>query len=138
MMATVQQRIQIGELAEQAGVSIRTIHYYEQLGLIQPVEREGTGYRYYDERSLKRLRIIAALKKTGLSLDEISQVIDFYFEESSGIKGKQEVVSILERHLAEVNQRFTELQQLRDDLIANIARIKAFIEVMNKEGKELK
>jgi len=133
-MATVQQRIQIGELAEQAGVSIRTIHYYEQLGLMQPVEREGTGYRYYDEQSLKRLRIIAALKKTGLSLDEISQVIDFYFEESSGIKGKQEVVSILERHLAEVNQRFTELQQLRDDLIANIARIKAFVEVTNKEG----
>lgn len=121
--------MQIGELAEQAGVSNRTIHYYEQMGLIQPAEREGTGYRYYDEQSLKRLRIIAALKKLGLSLDEIGQVIDLYFEDTSGIKGKQEVVGILEKHLAEVNQRFAELQQLRDDLIANIAKIKAYIAV---------
>lgn len=119
--------MQIGELAEWAGVSQRTLHYYEQIGLMQPSEREGTGYRYYDEQSLRRLRIIAALKKLGLSLNEIGQVIDLYFETPSGIKGKQEVVVILERHLAEIDQRFAELQRLRDDLIANIARMKAYI-----------
>jgi MerR family transcriptional regulator, copper efflux regulator len=127
-----QERMQISELAEKAGVSNRTIYYYEQLGLIQPADRQGTGYRYYDDLSLRRLRIIAVLKKLGLSLEEIGQVIDFYFDDTSGIKGKQQVVAILEKHLAEVEQRFVELQRLRDDLIANIARIKAFIEIAKK------
>lgn len=126
--------MQIGELAERAGVSHRTIHYYEELGLVEPAEREGTGYRYYDETSLKRLRKINTLKELGLSLEEIGQVINLYFEDPSRmIEGKQQVVSILEEHLAETDQRLEELQQFRDDLIANIARIKSYIEAA-KQG----
>lgn len=52
--------MRIGELAERAGVSHRTIHYYEGLGLLQPAEREGVGYRYYDETSLRRINKIGA------------------------------------------------------------------------------
>lgn len=48
--------MQIGELSERAKVSHRTIHYYERLGLVKPAEREGVGYRYYDEVSVKRRR----------------------------------------------------------------------------------
>lgn len=83
--------MQIGELSERAGVSHRTIHYYERLGLVKPAEREGTGYRYYDEVAVKRLEKIAALKRLGLSLDEIAAVIDLYFEDAGGIKGKERV-----------------------------------------------
>jgi MerR family copper efflux transcriptional regulator len=72
-------------------LSHRTIHYYERLGLVKPAEREGTGYRYYDEVAVKRLEKIAALKRLGLSLDEIAAVIDLYFEDASGIKGKERV-----------------------------------------------
>ena len=69
--------MQIGDLAERAGVSHRTIHYYERMGLLEPVEREGAGYRYYDEASLQRLQKIATLKRLGLSLEEIAEVIEF-------------------------------------------------------------
>lgn len=120
-------RMQIGELSERAGVSHRTIHYYERLGLVKPAEREGAGYRYYDETALKRLEKIAALKRLGLSLDEIAAVIDLYFEDATGIRGKEKVLEILESQLARADAQIGELQAFRRDLVANIARMQDLI-----------
>jgi len=119
--------MQIGDLAERAGVSHRTIHYYERIGLLAPAERQGTGYRYYDDTSLKRLEKIAALKRLGLSLEEIGEVIDLYFLESSGIQGKQRVLEILEGHLAATTAKLCDLAAFKSELEANIARMKDLI-----------
>lgn len=119
--------MQIGELSERAGVSHRTIHYYERLGLVKPAEREGAGYRYYDETALKRLEKIAALKRLGLSLDEIAAVIDLYFEDASGIKDKEKVLEILQTQLTRANAQLDELTTFKRDLETNIARMLALI-----------
>ncbi|HEV7309338.1 MerR family transcriptional regulator [Ensifer sp.] len=119
--------MQIGELSERAGVSHRTIHYYERLGLIKPAEREGAGYRYYDASAQKRLEKIAALKRLGLSLDEIAAVLDLYFEDASGIKGKEKVLGILEAQLAKANAQLDELTTFKHDLETNITRMHALI-----------
>lgn len=121
--------MRIGELAERAGVSHRTIHYYERLGLLQPTEREGAGYRYYDDTALRRLLKIAALKRLGLSLEQIGEVIDLYFEDptGSGIKGKQRVLQILEEQRAQTDAQLRELTAFRNDLDANIRRIQGYI-----------
>ncbi|WP_253944502.1 MerR family transcriptional regulator [Pseudogemmobacter hezensis] len=121
-------RMQIGELAQRANVSHRTIHYYERIGLMKPAEREGAGYRYYDETAYQRLEKIAALKRLGLSLDEIAAVIDLYFEDASGIKGKEKVLEILEAQLAKTNTQLAELTGFRRDLESNIARMKSLID----------
>lgn len=128
-------RLQIGELAVLAGVTHRTIHYYERLGLLRPAEREGGGYRYYDELSLKRLNKIAALKKLGLSLDEIAVVIDLYFADATGVKGKERVLEILKRHLAETETRLVELAAFREEIKANIARMERLIAEARAEGE---
>lgn len=120
--------MKIGELAQRAGLSHRTIHFYEQKGLIQPSHREGRGYRYYDETTLKRLQKIAALKALGLSLDEIGEVIHLYFEDSSGLRGKREVLRILKNHLGDADRRLAEVTRFRDDLLRNIARLEGLIE----------
>lgn len=119
--------MRIGELSERAGVSHRTIHYYERLGLLQPAERKGTGYRYYDETSLRRLNKIVALKHLGLSLEEIGQVIDLYFEDATGIKGKQKVLGILEGQRTRTDAQIGELTAFRDVLDARIRRLKGYI-----------
>jgi len=120
--------LQIGELAERAAVSHRTIHYYERIGLLRPAEREGMGYRYYDEQAVQRLKKIAVLKGLGLSLDEIAQVIDLYFEDASGIKGKEKVLKILEAQLLATRSKLAELNSFERELKANIARMKMLIE----------
>lgn len=119
--------MQIGELSERAGVSHRTIHYYERLGLVKPAEREGVGYRYYDDTAAKRLEKIAALKRLGLSLDEIAAVIDLYFEDASGIRGKERVLEILQAQLDKTNAQLDELSTFKRDLENNITRMHGLI-----------
>ena len=119
--------MQIGELSDRAGVSHRTIHYYERLGLIKPAEREGVGYRYYDEIAVKRLEKIVVLKRLGLSLNDIAAVIDLYFEDATGIKGKVKVLEILQEQLARTSAQFKELSTFKGDLEANIKRMKSLL-----------
>lgn len=126
-MSVTTALLQIGELAQRTGASHRTIHYYERLGLLRPVEREGAGYRYYNEEAVQRLEKIAALKKLGLSLEEIAQVIDLYFQDASGIKGKEQVLKILQAQLQSTRERLGELRSFEKDLLANIARMEGLI-----------
>ena len=127
-----QSLMQIGELAERAGVSHRTIRYYERIGLMKPAEREGAGYRYYDELALRRLQKIAVLKRLGLSLDEITSVIDLYFEDAQGVKGKEKVLEILQTQLSKTNAQIAELGAFRQTLENNIARMRGLIEEIRK------
>ena len=120
--------MRIGDLTERAGVTPRTVRYYESIGLLPPGEREGHGQHYYTEETLARLRKIDQLKKLGLSLDEIRNVINLYFTDPSGIQPKQQVLAILRQHLAEANQKIGALQQFRADLQANIERFEYWLE----------
>lgn len=125
--------MRIGELAQKAGVTPRTIRYYENLGLLKPSEREGTGFRYYTETELAKLRKIDCLKSLGLSLEEISSVIDLYFEDSTGIRGKQKVLEILHAYLQETDEKIEALAQFRSELQANITRIQQQIEEIGSQ-----
>ena len=114
--------MRIGELAERAAVTPRTVRYYESIGLLPPGAREGQGQHYYTETSLARLRKIDQLKALGLSLDEIGEVIDLYFSDPSGVQPKQQVLAILRRHRAETDRKIAELAGFRADLQAHIER----------------
>ncbi|GHO59869.1 MerR family transcriptional regulator [Ktedonobacter robiniae] len=122
------ERMRIGDLTERAGVTPRTVRYYESIGLLPPGEREGHGQHYYTEETLARLRKIDQLKKLGLSLEEIRDVIDLYFTDRSGVQPKQKVLAILRQHLAEVDQKVGALQQFRADLLVHIARFENWLE----------
>ena len=63
--------MQIGDLANRVGVTARTIRYYEELGLIEPEERTGGGFRLYSDAQLRRLKIIQSLKELGFDLERI-------------------------------------------------------------------
>ena len=121
-------RMRIGALTERAGVTQRTVRYYESIGLLPPGEREGHGQHYYTEETLARLRKIDQLKHLGLSLEEIRDVIDLYFIDPSGIQPKQQVLAILRRHLAEVDDKIGSLAQLRADLHAHIIRFERWLD----------
>jgi DNA-binding transcriptional MerR regulator len=125
-------KMRISELADQAGVTPRTIRYYESLGLLGPNERVGHGFRYYTEAELSRLRKIDALKQLGLSLEEISEVIPLYCEDPTGVRSKQRVLEILQNHLSETDEKLQTLQQFRCELVNNIQVIARFIQENSK------
>jgi MerR family transcriptional regulator, thiopeptide resistance regulator len=77
--ATVKQDVdrpyRVQEFAELAGVTVRTLHHYDQLGLLKP-RRSDAGYRLYRERDLERLEQIVALKFLGIPLKQVRKLLD--------------------------------------------------------------
>ena len=128
------EKMRISELAKLAGVTPRTIRYYESLGLIEANEREGTGFRYYSDRELARLEKINLLKTLGLSLDEISQVIPLLFEEPKKLAGKKMLLDFLQDHLQAIDRQVDSLTQHRTELQERIQLIQQWID-LQETGK---
>ena len=70
-----QQHWKVGELAKMAGVTIRTLRFYDQIGLFSPSGYSQSGYRLYTENDISRLQQIMSLKEMGLSLEQIKAVM---------------------------------------------------------------
>jgi DNA-binding transcriptional MerR regulator len=67
--------MQIGEVAEQTGLSLRTIRYYEEVGLVTPTTRTSGGFRLYTETAVARLRLVKRMKPLDFSLEEMKDVL---------------------------------------------------------------
>ncbi|HLU75470.1 MAG TPA: MerR family transcriptional regulator [Nonomuraea sp.] len=119
--------MRIGEFAAAAGVTTRTVRHYEQLGLLQPSERSASGYRYYTDRELARMKKIGQLQALGLTLEEIATVIDLYFDDPTGVQGKRKVLGILEGHLRETRRRRSDLERFENELVKSIEKVRRLL-----------
>ena len=66
----------VGQVAGLAGVTVRTLHHYDEIGLLSPGDRSRAGYRRYDEPDLERLQRIMFYRELGFSLDDITAMLD--------------------------------------------------------------
>lgn len=66
----------VGDLAKQTGLTVRTLRFYDQIGLFSPSGKTESGHRLYDESDLSRLQQIISLKELGLSLEEVKSVLN--------------------------------------------------------------
>lgn len=66
----------VGELAAEAGLTVRTLHHYDRIGLVHPAERTGTGHRLYTASDVERLYQVLALRQLGLGLDQIADLLE--------------------------------------------------------------
>ena len=67
---------QIGEVAERAGLSLRTVRYYEEMALVVPETRTEGGFRLYADEQVKRLLLIKQMKPLGFSVQEMRELLD--------------------------------------------------------------
>jgi MerR family transcriptional regulator, thiopeptide resistance regulator len=65
----------VGQVAELAGVTVRTLHHYGRIGLLEPEDRTGAGYRLYSESALDRLQHILFYRELGFSLEDIAAIL---------------------------------------------------------------
>src|SRR3954470_7271518 len=75
LQAMTEPTMQIGEVAERIGLSLRTIRYYEEVGLITPSARSQGGFRLYTEHDASRLQLVKDMKPLGFSLDEMRDLL---------------------------------------------------------------
>ena len=105
--------MQIGELAQQAGVSVQTVRFYERRQLLPEPVRKESGYREYGENELKQLRFIRQAKSLGFALDEIREIIR---SRGRGECPCNDVISMAERHLHDVSDQIDKLQKFKEEL----------------------
>src|SRR5207253_9064656 len=68
-------RLKVGELAKHSGLTVRTLHHYDHIGLLSPSARSDAGYRLYSQDDVARLHAIQALRHLGLSLPDIARML---------------------------------------------------------------
>ena len=113
----------IADVQRRAGVSARTLRYYEEVGLLPGVRRRAGGRRVYGPDQLERLRFIQRLKALGLSLAEIKELNAVYAIGGSTRAMLARLEELLARHRGEVEARIAELTALRGEIDAYRERI---------------
>lgn len=109
--------MQIGELAQQAGVTVQTVRFYERRKLLPEPIRKQSGYRQYSQNELKQLRFIRQAKSLGFSLDEIREIIR---SRGRGECPCTDVIAMAERHLHEVSEQIEKLEKFKEELRRSI------------------
>ncbi len=105
--------MQIGQLAQQAGVAIDTVRYYERQGLLPPPQRRASGYRQYGDQDVTRLRFIRRAKDLGFTLQEIQDLLAL---SSNSQADRGDVRSLAQRRLSDIEHKLRELAAMRDAL----------------------
>ena len=67
--------MKVGELSKQTGISVKTLHHYDEMNLLNPSLRSDSGHRVYSQKDLLRLQKILTLKELGISLGEIKEIL---------------------------------------------------------------
>jgi DNA-binding transcriptional MerR regulator len=118
---TEDRRLKIGELANQTGLSIKTIRYYESRGLLEQPPRSEGGYRLYGPEEVARLRFVQRAKLLGLTLEEIKELVELAVRCNEG-----EIVprleEVLEAKLEETEAKMAELSAFLQNLLYYRAR----------------
>src|SRR3954454_17246045 len=110
----------IGELAERAGTSARTLRYYEEQGLVRP-RRDANGYRQYDDAELEVVHEIRSLLAVGFGMDDIKPFVACLRATGAG-HVCPDSVAVLRRKLAEVDGYMAELTDVRRRLHAQLTQ----------------
>ena len=124
----------IGELAERAGTSARTLRYYEEQGLMRP-RRDANGYRQYDDAELRVVTEIRARLAAGFGLEDIRPFVECLRAGNEAGHVCPDSVVVLRRKLAEVDGYLDQLTEVRDRLRAQLTEAQRNRAVENRETK---
>ncbi|MEA4860910.1 Mercuric resistance operon regulatory protein [bioreactor metagenome] len=118
-----EQTYRIGELARKCKVTVRTIRYYESLGLLKTNHRSDGGQRYYTDADVVYLNRIAELKELDFTLSEIRTIILMGSEDTTGEKRRNELLRQYRSKLSEALERQAAIERRVTDLSWHIQQL---------------
>jgi DNA-binding transcriptional MerR regulator len=101
--------MQIQEFARQINLPVKTIRYYEEMGLLPPPRRLGNNYRDYGEEDIARARLVAGARHLDFSLDDIKEILDL---RDRRVAPCRVVLDLLAEKADEIGRRIAELQRM--------------------------
>lgn len=132
-MIANKQTWQVGELAKLTGITVRTLHHYDQYGLLSPSMHSEIGYRLYTKKDISRLQEIMSLKQLGFSLDEIKHFMENpRYDPTQAIRMQLQRLDEQIRMQEELRGRLQELYEiLRTQQEVTTEKLIKIVEVMN-------
>lgn len=115
-MDTSTKLLKVGDLARRTGKSVRALHLYEELGLLNPTARSHGGFRLYDDSAYTRIRWIELLQDSGFSLHQIQDLLHAWQNTRYGPDAMAAVRGIFEKRLAETRQAIQRYRALEKEL----------------------
>ncbi len=101
----------VNEVSKLSGVSIRTLHYYDNIGLLQPTQITDSGYRLYDDTALERLQHILLFRELQFPLKEIKEILDSpNFNRNKALEQQIEMLTLKKEHLENLIDFAREIQ----------------------------
>jgi MerR family transcriptional regulator, thiopeptide resistance regulator len=122
----------VGQVAEQFDVTVRTLHHYDEIGLLVPSERTSAGYRLYDGKDITRLQQVVVYRRLGFALEEIAVLL-----EEQGVADGDAVIGHLRRQRDAVMSRLDEMQALVTAIDRALEKEVPGIKLTKQEQKEL-
>lgn len=113
--------LRVGDLARVTGKTVRAIHLYEELGLLQPATRSSGGFRLYEPAAAERVRWIDLLHGLGFSLQEMREVLLKWWSTERGTEAMAELHELFTRKLDETRGAMRRHQELERELIEGLA-----------------
>src|SRR6476646_6344423 len=101
--------LQVGDIAKVSGKTVRAIHHYEEIGLLQPHARSKGRYRLYDQQALQRVRWIDKLHALGLSLNQIQELVEEWEKSPSAPGAMAGMRGMFQQKLEETRAQITRL-----------------------------
>ena len=105
--------MRISEASRAAGLPVKTIRYYADIGLVSAASRSASGYRTYDDGAVRKLVFVRRAREFGFSIDDCRKLLDLYENRN---RSSADVKHIATRRLDEISRKQRELQSLRDEL----------------------
>lgn len=123
-----ERKYQIGEVSRILNLSIRTIRYYEEIGLLNSIKRVEHGKRIYTDEEIRRLKFIKKLKLLGLSLAEMLELEKIYKIHKTNTKVLPKLITLLEENAYKVDDRINQLYTLKKEILEYKKRMERKLE----------
>jgi len=116
-----QKLMRVGELAKAVGKTVRAMHLYEELGLLEPTTRSEGGFRLYGPEAVDRIHWIVKLQAIGFTLAEIQGFVQQFQGAGSGREATEHVRALFAEKQTQIRQQITQLQVIENDLVEALA-----------------
>ena len=103
----------ISAASKAAGLPVKTVRYYADIGLVQAPSRSNAGYRTYDDASVRKLVFIRRSREFGFTIEECRELLGLYQDQD---RTSSEVKRIASKRLEEIEEKQRDLQSLHDEL----------------------
>ena len=107
--------MKISQAASAAGLTIKTVRYYANIGLVSPEINPVTGYRKYNQSDVAKLQFVGTARKFDFSIEDCRELLDLYQDKQ---RPSRDVKSVALKKIRDIENRLSELQSLRNELLS--------------------